>query len=498
MANAETPSSDGALFAVGEDGTLLTNEPGFCSLMGIPRAVLARGTLDSVLAWLRGSGDETCRSLADLLGAGPPACGTGIIVCANERVIEWIHTSLASASASVRGSLWHFRDASRDRAAARALRDAESWLRMLTAHDDGVVLEVDADLRVVASWGADASARFGMLGGEFHGRSVKELLGPGGDELDRRIRGVLEEKRACSFELTSSIDGERHVFSVNAALLPGDPDEASIVTVLLRDITREARMKAQLEQAERLSSVGLLAAGVAHEINNPLGYMVINLQRVRRGLDGLAAAAAIPSHATTITELSRAIEITLEGAQRVQEIVRGLNHFARSDPDEPRIPVDVRRILATALDMLAPEIEPRARVVCDLGPVPAITASEGRLLQVFLNLVLNAAQAIPAGDPSANEIRVVTRTDERGRVLIELFDTGVGIPDHVVRHIFDPFFTTKVPGAGTGLGLSICHGITTSLGGSISVESKKGCGSVFRVVLPATVAGADAAEAPAV
>jgi signal transduction histidine kinase len=129
--------------------------------------------------------------------------------------------------------------------------------------------------------------------------------------------------------------------------------------------------------------------------------------------------------------------------------------------------------------------------VRELAPVPPIRASERRLAQLFLNLVLNAAQAIPAGNPEGNQIRVVTKTDDLGRATIEVHDTGIGIPDDVVGHIFDPFFTTKAPGGGTGLGLAICHGITTAFGGSIVVESRKGVGSTFRVVFPTTEVVAD-------
>jgi len=257
--------------------------------------------------------------------------------------------------------------------------------------------------------------------------------------------------------------------------------------VLVRDVTVHARMKSQLERAERLASVGLLAAGVAHEINNPLGYMLINLHRVRKALGEIGAGGALPP-ADVLAELDRSIEIALEGAQRVQDIVRDLTSFARSDQDEPRGPVDVHHVLRVTLEMVAPELEPRARLVRDLGPVPPVLASEGRLAQVFLNLLLNATHAIPEGAPADHEIRVVTRTDDRGRAMIEVHDTGMGIPDHIVRHIFDPFFTTKAPGRGTGLGLAICHGITTSLGGMISVETKLDRGSVFRVVLPCCAA----------
>jgi signal transduction histidine kinase len=123
--------------------------------------------------------------------------------------------------------------------------------------------------------------------------------------------------------------------------------------------------------------------------------------------------------------------------------------------------------------------------VRDLQPVPMVKANESRLGQVFLNLLLNAAQAIPDGAAAEHEIRIRTRTDGLGRVLVEVSDTGRGIPEELRARIFDPFFTTKPPGQGTGLGLAIAQGIAADHGGRIEVISRLGKGSIFRVVLPA-------------
>jgi CheY-like chemotaxis protein/anti-sigma regulatory factor (Ser/Thr protein kinase) len=130
------------------------------------------------------------------------------------------------------------------------------------------------------------------------------------------------------------------------------------------------------------------------------------------------------------------------------------------------------------------EIRHRARLARDFGGVPRVEAEEARLGQVFLNLLLNAAQAITEGDVRSNEIRVVTRTDAQGRVVVEVRDSGKGIPDSARGHLFEPFFTTKPAGVGTGLGLYVCRDIVSSLGGEIEFESAEGRGSVFRVSLP--------------
>jgi two-component system, cell cycle sensor histidine kinase and response regulator CckA len=174
-----------------------------------------------------------------------------------------------------------------------------------------------------------------------------------------------------------------------------------------------------------------------------------------------------------------------EGAERVRQIVRQLKSFSR--PDEERMDaVDVHAVLDSAVMLAANEIKHRARLKRDYGPVPRVMGNEGRLCQVFLNLVVNAAQAIAEGAVEKNEIRLNTRLGHDGKVLVEVQDTGSGIPREALGRIFDPFFTTKPVGVGTGLGLAICHGIITGLGGDILVESEPGRGTTMRVVLPAT------------
>jgi signal transduction histidine kinase len=145
----------------------------------------------------------------------------------------------------------------------------------------------------------------------------------------------------------------------------------------------------------------------------------------------------------------------------------------------------VRRVLDFVLEMAGPETRARATVVREFGNVPYVLASESRLSQIFLNLIVNAAQAIHRGTAAENEIRVVTMTDDCGRAVVEIRDTGEGMPESVMQRIFEPFYTTKMPGLGTGLGLAVCQRIATSLGGRLEVESQVGRGSSFRLVLPA-------------
>jgi signal transduction histidine kinase len=147
--------------------------------------------------------------------------------------------------------------------------------------------------------------------------------------------------------------------------------------------------------------------------------------------------------------------------------------------------VDVRRAVELACKMADNLMRHRARLVLEFEPVPLVEANESRLCQVFLNLLLNAAQAIPEGEPpERHEICVRLRSPSAGQVVVEVRDSGVGMTPEVLSRVFDPFFTTKQIGEGTGLGLSICHGIIAAMGGRIELESDLGRGSVFRVVLP--------------
>ena len=240
------------------------------------------------------------------------------------------------------------------------------------------------------------------------------------------------------------------------------------------------RAKDQLVQSEKLASIGQLAAGVAHEINNPLAYVLANLELLGEDLGQLK----LPEGSGFDQTIQRTLQEAAEGANRVRRIVRDLRSFARAD-DEALQAVDIHEVIDAAIDIADNEIRHRARLEKDYGEVPAVRGAPGRLTQVFLNLLVNAAHAIPEEAYGDQFIKVATRA-ERGNVYIDISDTGTGISDEIIDRIFDPFFTTKAQGMGTGLGLSICHGIVTGLGGEIKVQSRIGEGSTFSVMLPAS------------
>ncbi len=248
-----------------------------------------------------------------------------------------------------------------------------------------------------------------------------------------------------------------------------------------QDITERKEMEGKLVLADRMASLGTLAGGVAHEINNPLSFVTSNLEFIMAELQQLFKG----QHTQQVHELLEAIRESRHGADRMRRIVLDLKAFSRPG-DEALVPTDVNKVIEFSIKITWNEIRHRARLVSDLGELLPVLASESRLSQLFVNLLVNAAQAIPEGNVDQNEIRLRTR-GEGGRVIIEIRDTGRGIPPDVRQRMFDPFFTTK-PTVGTGLGLSICHSIVTKLGGEIQVESQVGQGALFRVVLPAAPA----------
>ncbi len=249
----------------------------------------------------------------------------------------------------------------------------------------------------------------------------------------------------------------------------------------LREATTRAeqrRLHEQLMVAERMASVGTLAAGVAHEINNPLAAVVANLELALRTLDRM------PTSTPDLVELRAELLDAHEAAHLVRQIVRDVKVFSRSI-DERAGPVDVRQVLDSTVRMAWNEIRHRARLRKQYDAVPPVWTTDARLGQVFLNLLINAAQAIDIGHVDANQIHLSTRTDERGRALVEIADTGVGITAENLGRIFTPFFTTKPPGSGTGLGLSISQRIVKELGGELRLSSEPGRGTIATVALPA-------------
>ncbi len=244
---------------------------------------------------------------------------------------------------------------------------------------------------------------------------------------------------------------------------------------VFRDMSQERAAQEQLMISDRMASIGMLAAGVAHEINNPLAAVIANLD--------LAIAELADHPPLANNEVNEMLEDARAAADRVKHIVRDLKIFSRHEETKDSA-VDVHQMLDSTLRMAWNEIKHRARLIKEYGDgIPAVRGSESRLGQVFLNLIVNAAQAIPEGNASKNQIRISTRVDGPN-VIVDVADSGTGMSVETVRHLFTPFFTTKPQGVGTGLGLSISHRIVTSIGGELKIDSELGRGTTVHVILP--------------
>ena len=264
----------------------------------------------------------------------------------------------------------------------------------------------------------------------------------------------------------------------NARPLLDDTGAVVGAVAVARDITGERLASEQLMVSDRMASIGLMAAGVGHEINNPLSAVVANLEMASAEIEVLMARVG----RTQLGDLPEEIREALEAAQRVRRIALDLKLFSGGQADD-NTSADVERVLDSSLRMARSQVRQRARVVKHYAGVPLVSGAEARLGQVFLNLIVNAAQAIPEGDVERQEIRLVTEVDANGRIVVSIHDTGGGIPHSVMAQLFTPFVTTKPAGVGTGLGLSICQRLVTAMGGSIWAESVVGRGTVFHVAL---------------
>ena len=371
----------------------------------------------------------------------------------------------------------------RERMEAALRRSEESFRALIERSPEAILIHREG---TVLFANPSAAAMLGLGRAEvLRGRRVAELVLPGQESLLREPCGT---DTLCEVSFVHA-EGHTVLGEVVGVSLRFDGEPA--VATMARDITERRQVQERLLASERMASLGTLSAGVAHEINNPLSYMLSNLRFVEDELQALAEEEASLAGARG-REVREALKEAVEGAERVRHIVHDLKTFSHGGSDA-RGPVDVNAVLESCVNMARSELRHRAQLVKDYGELPPVRANASRLGQVFLNLLVNAAQAIPQGSLEANEVRLISRL-ERGQVVVAVSDTGVGISPEHLRRLFDPFFTTKPVGVGTGLGLSICHGIIRELGGRITVESEPGRGSTFRVFLPLAERSAEAPQ----
>ncbi len=380
----------------------------------------------------------------------------------------------------------------------RRLRDRERWFSTTLRSIGDAVISTDA-ARHVTFMNPVAETLTGWRADDAKGRPLADVV----RLFDERTRAEIENpvgqamREGGVIRVDASLQRKqgdaRHVVDSSSPIV----DEAGGLmgaVVVLQDVSDQRQLQQRAELSDRLTSLGTLAAGVAHEINNPLAAVMTNLQvslsdlerRMRSGADGDRDLYASMSEA-------------LQGARRIKDIVADMLAFSRPTTRASQW-VELKPAALWALRMTSHELMQRARIVVDIGERQLVAADETRLGQVLVNLLLNAAHAIEEGCPEQNEVRISSRVsgDQGEHIVLEVADTGSGMTLEVLKRMFDPFFTTKEVGRGTGLGLAICHGIVKAWGGTIEADSVVGHGTTFRVTLPvaSTVPASSVSLAP--
>jgi len=343
----------------------------------------------------------------------------------------------------------------------------------------------------VSAYPSAERALAALEGGAVPDVILLDLMMPGMNGWQFRVEQRARPALSHVPVIVLSADASAYAAAIDAAAYvqkPIDFDRLYTVIANVLVASRREQLAQKAIEMERLRSLGMLVASVAHEINNPLTYVMGNLDLAEKNLSVVNGAARDdPAQGEALDKLAKNIAAARDGTDRVAFIVQLLSTFVRADKDDVQN-VDPLRAIDAAVRLAILHIRDRARLTCNLSTVPRVRVNEARLAQVFLNLLVNAAQAIPTGAPNKHEVRI--RTSSSGQnVVIEVEDTGVGIPIELQSRIFEPFYTTKPLGMGTGLGLSISRDIVVAAGGTLSVRSEPGLGATFRIELPASKQG---------
>jgi PAS domain S-box-containing protein len=402
-----------------------------------------------------------------------------------------VEVGLAVASyEGKRATIAFLRDITERKRVELALRESESRFKKLAEAAPDVIVVIERDRFLYANPAGVRALRLKDRE-EFLALHPSQFLSPEDllimrERVERAAAGELLAPR--EYKGTRS-DGSVVVLEISSTAVEWEGRRA--VLAYGRDVTDRSRLQSQIAEHDRLAAVGTLAAGVAHEVNNPLTYLMLHLEHLKKLLPRTPSEEAF--------ELLSHVDEALEGAERVSNIVRELLELAR--PREPRKePTRLLAVCEAAVKLARPTFEGEATITVSVAQSPLLLTDPARLIQVLINLLVNAAQATL---PNQKTRISVTAWTEGASAVIEVADNGPGIPQELLRDIFTPFFTTKhavssAEGnsrcAGMGLGLSICHSIVESLGGTIRAENRPPNGAVFRVELP--LGNAEASERP--
>ncbi len=420
-----------------------------------------------------------------------------------KRLIEWSNTVLSDADGKIEYVIGTGIDVTEERAALEALRVSEERFRTIVENANDIIYLLDDDgvFRYVSpNW----TQWLGHEVAEVVGQPFSDFVHPDDRQLCQEcfIQILTSQRRLSGIEhRVRHKNGSYRWHNTSASPLPSASGRSSQYVGISHDVTERKKTQdelaaaykdlkstqSQLVQSEKMASLGMLVAGIAHEINTPIGAvasmhdtLVRAVDKLTRSLDciGEQSGADTESIAETLRLIEDANRVIVSGTERVVNIVRRLRSFARLDEAEIKR-IDIHEGLEDTLTLIHHEIKHNIKLERRFGAVPRLACYPGRLNQVFLNLLINAKQAI------VDKGTITITTGTQGIfAFIEFADSGVGIPPENLQRIFDPGFTTKGVGVGTGLGLSICYQIVRDHRGTIEVASEVGVGTTFRVLLP--------------
>ena len=519
-----------AVFVHDPEGRILDANPAACRLLGYSHEEFLRLTTSAIddPSFAAGFHDRLAGQLAEgrLRCEGrhrakdgrvfPVEINTSTLQFDDRRAVLAVIRDL-SARLALEDAQQELADSQQRNAQEMAAKNAElttseaRYRRLTEGCLDGVVV---ADrLGRLTLLNPSAARVFGYEPAEVLGRPIGDLLPDLAPSAGRTFEETVRGRDPVIVGQTVEIQGRRQggelfPLELSLSVVDGDGDGDAQFIGSIRDQAERHRMHARLAQSERLASIGLMSAGVAHEINNPLAYVANNLAVLERDLAGVAdlinvyesAHPALESAAPETLAKARELAETLdweyvranmprmfsrtrEGVQRVATIVSNLRWLARTSPSKLES-VRISDLVESALEMVRLRLRRRHIEIEIEHGVENLICIPTQISQVLLNLLINACQAVESsGKADGGRIRFSSR-EENGMAVLAIADNGPGIPPESLARLFDPFYTTKEVGEGTGLGLSICHGIVTGHGGRIEVESRLGEGAAFRLVLP--------------
>jgi PAS domain S-box-containing protein len=349
--------------------------------------------------------------------------------------------------------------------------ETKQYLEQLIVSAGDAIISVDGDGQI-SSWNPAADRIFGFTSDQAIGQPFANLLP---QEPYRAARGSLSrENPVRAFDASAKrADGRRLNLAVTLSYLPGRNGGSEGLLAIVRDMTAQREIEAQMHQSERLTALGQMAGGIAHDFNNLLQAILGYAQLMARS----------PGNTDVVR---RGIDVIEKAANGGAETVRRIQKFARLRPDEPFVSMDLNQVVRDSLAITRPRWEEKKvkggvplQLELELGPVPVVMGRPAELNEVITNLVLNAIDAMPRG----GTLRLRTRLGDHRHAVITVADTGMGMTEEVRKRVFDPFFTTKGE-EGTGLGLSVSHSIIERHGGDLRVDSRPGEGTTFTITLP--------------